>query len=139
MNCCVQAEVLAAVQITVAASGRPAIAYPNARETWDAENHEWVGASSYDLAHVPAWRKATSVVVAGSTPPPSRRKPRLRASVSGTGSMLVPVVGIGIVLVGMGDGFMNMGMAVPGAFRYRLGVFVGVVTVMAVEVSVLKS
>ncbi len=53
VNCCAPADVLAAVEIAVAASGKPAIAYPNAGETWDAEHHEWVGTSSYDLALVP--------------------------------------------------------------------------------------
>jgi len=58
VNCCAPADVLAAVESAVAASGKPAIAYPNAGETWDADNHEWVGTSSYDLALVPAWRAA---------------------------------------------------------------------------------
>lgn len=58
VNCCAPAEVLGAVRAAVAASGKPAIAYPNAGETWDAEAHEWVGTSSYDLGLVPAWRAA---------------------------------------------------------------------------------
>jgi len=58
VNCCAPADVLAAVEMAVATSGKPAIAYPNAGETWDADNHAWVGASSYDLARVPAWRQA---------------------------------------------------------------------------------
>jgi homocysteine S-methyltransferase len=58
VNCCAPADVLAAVEIAVATSGKPAIAYPNAGETWDADNHAWVGTSSYDLAFVPAWRAA---------------------------------------------------------------------------------
>jgi len=46
------------VEVVVATSGKPAIAYPNAGESWDADNHAWVGTSSYDLALVPAWRQA---------------------------------------------------------------------------------
>lgn len=58
VNCCAPADVLAAVKTAVASSGKPAIAYPNAGETWDVDTHEWVGTSSYDLALVPAWRAA---------------------------------------------------------------------------------
>jgi homocysteine S-methyltransferase len=58
VNCCAPADVLAAVETAVAVSGKPAIAYPNAGETWDAGNHRWVGTSSYDLALVPTWRAA---------------------------------------------------------------------------------
>ena len=56
---------LAAVEMAVATSGKPAIAYPNAGETWDAENHTWVGTSSYDLARVPAWRQAGAAHLGG--------------------------------------------------------------------------
>ncbi len=65
VNCCAPADVLAAVEVAVAASGKPAIAYPNAGETWDADHHEWVGTSSYDLALVPSWRKAGAVHLGG--------------------------------------------------------------------------
>jgi homocysteine S-methyltransferase len=58
VNCCAPADVLDAVRTAVSSSGKPAIAYPNAGETWDADAHEWVGTSSYDLALVPAWRAA---------------------------------------------------------------------------------
>src|SRR5665811_2395518 len=37
------------VEVVVATSGKPAIAYPNAGESWDADNHAWVGTSSYEL------------------------------------------------------------------------------------------
>jgi homocysteine S-methyltransferase len=65
VNCCAPTEVLAAVETAVAASGKPAIAYPNAGETWDAEHHDWVGTSSYDLALVPSWRAAGAVHLGG--------------------------------------------------------------------------
>ncbi|HET7724951.1 MAG TPA: homocysteine S-methyltransferase, partial [Propionibacteriaceae bacterium] len=35
VNCCAPADVLEAVEIAVATSGKPAIAYPNSGETWD--------------------------------------------------------------------------------------------------------
>jgi homocysteine S-methyltransferase len=65
VNCCAPAEVLAAVQTAVAASGKPAIAYPNAGEAWDADNHQWVGTSSYDLSLVPSWRAAGAAHLGG--------------------------------------------------------------------------
>lgn len=65
VNCCAPADVRAAVEIAVAASGKPAIAYPNAGETWDADNHAWVGTSSYDLTLVPSWRAAGAEHVGG--------------------------------------------------------------------------
>lgn len=58
VNCCAPADVLAAIETAVAVSGKPAIAYPNAGETWDADNHRWVGTSTYDLNLVPSWRAA---------------------------------------------------------------------------------
>jgi homocysteine S-methyltransferase len=65
VNCCTPADVLAAVETAVATSGKPAIAYPNAGETWDADKHEWVGTRSYDLALVPVWRAAGAAHVGG--------------------------------------------------------------------------
>jgi homocysteine S-methyltransferase len=65
VNCCAPAEVLHAVEVAVATTGRPAIAYPNAGETCDADHHEWVGTSSYDLALVPAWRPAGAAHLGG--------------------------------------------------------------------------
>jgi homocysteine S-methyltransferase len=57
--------VLAAVEAAVASSGKPAIAYPNAGEAWDAVNHQWVGTSSYDLSLVPSWRAAGAAHLGG--------------------------------------------------------------------------
>ena len=65
VNCCAPAEVQHAVEVAVTTTGKPAIAYPNAGETWDADNHAWVGTSSYDLALVPAWRQAGAAHLGG--------------------------------------------------------------------------
>jgi homocysteine S-methyltransferase len=65
VNCCAPGDVLAAVRVAVATSGKPAIAYPNAGETWDADNHRWVGTSSYDLALAPVWRDAGAAHLGG--------------------------------------------------------------------------
>ncbi len=65
VNCCAPREVLAAVETAVATSGKPAVAYPNSGESWDADNHRWVGAGSYDLTLVPAWRAAGAAHLGG--------------------------------------------------------------------------
>ena len=65
VNCCAPAEVLHAVEVSVATTGKPAIAYPNAGEAWDADNHQWVGTSSYDLSLVPSWRAAGAAHLGG--------------------------------------------------------------------------
>lgn len=65
VNCCAPADVLNAVEIAFAVSDKPAIAYPNAGETWDADHHQWVGTSTYDLALVPSWRAAGVVHLGG--------------------------------------------------------------------------
>jgi homocysteine S-methyltransferase len=65
VNCCAPAEVQHAIEVAVTTTGKPAIAYPNAGETWDADNHAWVGTSSYDLALVPAWRQAGAAHLGG--------------------------------------------------------------------------
>ena len=65
VNCCAPADVLHAVEVAVTTTGKPAIAYPNAGETWDSDNHAWVGTSSYDLALVPAWRQAGAAHLGG--------------------------------------------------------------------------
>lgn len=65
VNCCAPADVLHAVEVAVTTTGKPAIAYPNAGEIWDADNHAWVGTSSYDLALVPAWRQAGAAHLGG--------------------------------------------------------------------------
>ena len=41
INCCTPDDVQAAVETAVAVTGKPAIAYPNSGETWDAANHRW--------------------------------------------------------------------------------------------------
>ncbi len=61
VNCCRPGEVAAAV----AASAKPAVAYPNGGETWDAAAHRWRGTSTSSrpgcpagFAPVPAWSVA---------------------------------------------------------------------------------
>lgn len=58
VNCCAPGDVLPAVHLARQVSGKPAIAYPNAGETWDAANHRWIGEPTYDVRLVPLWLDA---------------------------------------------------------------------------------
>ena len=55
VNCCAPSDVLSAVGLVGLLTGKSAIAYPNAGETWDAEHHRWVGEPTYDVRLVPHW------------------------------------------------------------------------------------
>ena len=65
INCCVPGDVLPALEVARAASAKPGIAYPNAGETWDADNHRWVGDPTYDVRLVPAWLDSGAEYVGG--------------------------------------------------------------------------
>lgn len=64
VNCCAPTDVMGALA-AVARTGRPAIAYPNAGEVWDAEAERWVGTSTFDLELVPDWIAAGATWVGG--------------------------------------------------------------------------
>jgi homocysteine S-methyltransferase len=65
VNCCAPADVLAAVRIAHAVTGKPAVAYPNSGQVWDSAGHTWLGEPSYDLGLVPAWIDAGVEYVGG--------------------------------------------------------------------------
>lgn len=65
VNCCDPLGVLGAVELVARVAGKPAIAYPNAGEDWDADAHTWVGRSTYDPALVPSWLAAGADWVGG--------------------------------------------------------------------------
>jgi len=46
INCCAPGDVQTAVEIAVEVTGKPAVAYPNSGEAWDAANHRWTGDGS---------------------------------------------------------------------------------------------
>jgi homocysteine S-methyltransferase len=55
VNCCAPDDVAPAVALAVSATGRPAVAYPNSGEGWDASSRAWAGGSSYDVGLAPGW------------------------------------------------------------------------------------
>jgi homocysteine S-methyltransferase len=65
VNCCRPVDVLPAVRIATEITGRPAVAYPNAGEDWDAAAHAWRGTATYDLDLVPTWIDAGATFVGG--------------------------------------------------------------------------
>lgn len=64
-NCCVPADVLAALNIARKASGKPGVAYPNAGQGWDARTYTWAGDTAYDVSLAPAWVEAGAAYVGG--------------------------------------------------------------------------
>ena len=65
VNCCAPDDVLPAVRAATAASGKPAIAYPNSGETWDGAARRWIGEPGFDLALPSAWAEAGAHFIGG--------------------------------------------------------------------------
>ncbi|MEU3605975.1 homocysteine S-methyltransferase [Streptomyces sp. NPDC035033] len=69
VNCCEPAEAGDAVAAAVAATGLPAVVYPNSGEHWDAGARDWRGTSAYGPAAAPAlaaaWARAGARLIGG--------------------------------------------------------------------------
>lgn len=65
VNCCRPDDVRAAIEVAVAVTGRPAVAYPNRGETWDATRRAWTGASGFDPDQAASWVRAGARYVGG--------------------------------------------------------------------------
>ncbi|TDW81786.1 homocysteine S-methyltransferase [Kribbella pratensis] len=65
INCCRPTDVRAAVQTAVAVSGKPAIAYPNHGESWDAIARKWVGNGEGPATFASGWVEAGATYVGG--------------------------------------------------------------------------
>jgi homocysteine S-methyltransferase len=64
-NCSEQADVLGAVQAAAAATGLPAVAYPNRGGSWNADTKTWDYAGPLDLGLVDDWVAAGARFVGG--------------------------------------------------------------------------
>ena len=64
VNCCSPQDVLSAVELA-AATGKPAVAYPNSGEAWDAGARGWAGGASYDVGLADDWVRAGAAYVGG--------------------------------------------------------------------------
>ncbi len=65
VNCCTPSDVQPAVALAAEVTGKPAIAYPNSGEEWEAANRHWDGAPSYDVGLATSWTEAGADYVGG--------------------------------------------------------------------------
>jgi len=65
VNCTEQVDVLGAVEAAVAATGLPAVAYPNRGGTWDAVAKQWAYGDALDLDLLDTWVAAGARYVGG--------------------------------------------------------------------------
>jgi homocysteine S-methyltransferase len=65
VNCSDQADVLGAVRAAVAATGLPAVTYPNRGGSWNSETKQWEYAGPLDLDLVESWVTAGARFVGG--------------------------------------------------------------------------
>ncbi|CAG7654188.1 homocysteine S-methyltransferase [Actinacidiphila bryophytorum] len=68
VNCCAPQDVQAAVELAVAVCGKPAVAYPNSGERWNAAAHRWEGGGvrSPSLASLAtAWHASGARLIGG--------------------------------------------------------------------------
>ncbi|MGW1182402.1 homocysteine S-methyltransferase [Streptomyces drozdowiczii] len=89
VNCCDPAEAEAAVRAAVEATGRPAVAYPNSGERWDAASGSWTGDATFDPGRVAAWRAAGARLVGGCCRVGPKEIARLAAAGGPPGNCLV--------------------------------------------------
>jgi homocysteine S-methyltransferase len=65
INCCAPGDVQAAVEIAVAVTGKPAVAYPNSGEAWDAAHRRWTGGASDSKPLARGWTTAGARMIGG--------------------------------------------------------------------------
>lgn len=65
VNCCDPHEVADAVALAVRVTGKPAVAYPNSGEVWDAHARGWRSDPSFDAALARDWYEAGARLIGG--------------------------------------------------------------------------
>ena len=65
VNCCRPEDVLPALELARAVTGKPGVAYPNSGQGWDSGTHTWSGSASFDVGLAPAWVAAGAAYVGG--------------------------------------------------------------------------
>lgn len=65
INCCAPGDVQQAVEMAVAVTGKPAIAYPNSGEEWDAGGRRWTGGAADSTTLAQGWAEAGAAYVGG--------------------------------------------------------------------------
>ncbi|MEV0289110.1 homocysteine S-methyltransferase [Kribbella sp. NPDC050820] len=65
INCCAPEDVQHAVETAVAVTGKPAIAYPNSGESWDAGGRRWTGEAADATSLAAGWLDAGATYIGG--------------------------------------------------------------------------
>ena len=65
VNCCAPDDVLPALQVAAAVTGKPGVAYPYSGQGWDSGAHPWRDTSAYDVALAPTWVASGAAYVGG--------------------------------------------------------------------------
>jgi homocysteine S-methyltransferase len=65
VNCCSVVGLEGIVRSAVATSGKPAIAYPNSGENWDAAGRQWTGEPALEPEQAASWVDAGAALVGG--------------------------------------------------------------------------
>jgi homocysteine S-methyltransferase len=65
INCCAPDDVQAAVETAVAVTGKPAVAYPNSGESWDAGGRRWTGDPADPTTLASDWLAAGAKYIGG--------------------------------------------------------------------------
>jgi homocysteine S-methyltransferase len=65
VNCCAPADVLPAIALARAVTGKPVVVYPNSGEHWDGATRSWSGAATFDPTLVRSWRAAGAALIGG--------------------------------------------------------------------------
>jgi S-methylmethionine-dependent homocysteine/selenocysteine methylase len=65
VNCCAPQDVLGAVEIASAVTGKPVVVYPNSGESWDARARAWREESTFDPGLVRSWIDAGARLIGG--------------------------------------------------------------------------
>lgn len=65
VNCCDPADVAPALTLAREVTNKPAIAYPNGGERWDASRRRWTGPPRYSPAQAPRWVALGARIVGG--------------------------------------------------------------------------
>jgi homocysteine S-methyltransferase len=65
INCCAPDDVQAAVETAVAVTGKPAVAYPNSGESWDAGGRRWTGDPADPSGLASGWLAAGAKYIGG--------------------------------------------------------------------------
>jgi homocysteine S-methyltransferase len=65
VNCCSPEDVLPALEVVRAVTGKAGVAYPNTGQGWDSGTHTWSGSASFDVSLAPAWVAGGAAYVGG--------------------------------------------------------------------------